>query len=407
MILTAEQNSALDKIRAWMARRDNREFFYLAGYAGTGKTTLLQELINGMDKRPHCLAPTGKAASVLQRKLQNANVTTIHHALYKPMLPSLAELEALQSRLMVNPNERELHELIREAKKKLSERKLEFSDNLDKEIAPGDYVFVDEASMVTGKMFDDIQNTDAMCLYVGDPGQLPPVKERGFFTQQTPNALLTEVQRQALDNPIIRLSMDIREGNRIPMDIENEHIVRRPRTGFPIKDLLKEDQLLTGMNASRHRLNRACRRVLGIDKTAWPVTGEKLICLKNQYARGGWMVNGMGCLAASDLHYDKQTGEYILDVMYDDQLMYHLQIYPYPFEVHYNDKLVEEPWSTRSGLSEFDFGYAVTVHKAQGSEWNRVLLLDDELNVGQKEFRKQWLYTAVTRAREHLTWLTN
>lgn len=405
MILSEEQEKAMDKIMGWIAGQHNSPWmFYLGGYAGTGKTTLLQQIINRLDRPPKCLAPTGKAASVLQKKLSSALVTTIHKALYKPVMPSAAQLELLEFRLSENPNNRELREAVRAEKERLADQKLSFMDNEAKEIAPGDLVMVDEASMVTKKMVDDLHKTDAMVLFVGDPGQLPPVGDVGYFTSQRPDAMLSSIQRQALDNPIIDLSMRVREGKSIP-SFENEHIIKKCKTGYPFEELAKADQVLTGMNFMRRRINRAIRKVRGFDGNK-PLLGEKLICLKNQYARGSWIVNGMQCLSASDMEVTRE-GDLSLDVLYEGQLLSNLYCYHYPFEKHYNDKAEEDPWAARGRLSEFDYGYAITVHKSQGSEWDRVVLVDDEMKSGDRTFRKRWLYTAVTRAKEHLTWLTS
>jgi exodeoxyribonuclease-5 len=409
MKLSFEQEGALSKIMHWLENPREGPFvddwmFYLGGYAGTGKTTLLQEIINRLDTPPICIAPTGKAASVLQRKLKNATVTTIHKALYKPVMPNIKQLEALEAHLAANPGARELIEAIREEKRRLADLKISFMDNEAKEIKRGRVVMVDEASMVTAKMVEDLHRTGAIVIFVGDPGQLPPVGDAGYFNKQEPDAMLSEIQRQALDNPIINLSMRVRNGERIESNIENAHIVKHCKTGYPITELSKADQVITGMNFMRRRLNRAIRKVRGFEGK-FPLEGEKLICLKNQYTHGG-IVNGMQCLAASSMEVTDE-GELVMDVLYEGELLYKLKCYHYPFEVHYNDRAEEDPWAARSKLSEFDYGYAITVHKSQGSEWDRVVLVDDEMQIGNRAMRKRWLYTAVTRAKEHLTWLTN
>jgi exodeoxyribonuclease-5 len=402
LTLTQEQESAMDQIMRW--RANGEWMFYLGGYAGTGKTTLLQEIINRLEKAPICLAPTGKAASVLQKKLTNASVTTIHKALYKPILPSLAELEDLEAQLLANPGAEDLKEAIREEKRKLAEEPLRFMDNMVKEIAPGDLIMVDEASMVTSKMVDDLQRTEAKVLFVGDPGQLPPVQDTGFFSKREPDAILSQIHRQALGNPIIELSMMIRQGKEIPHRIENAHILKREKSGYPIADLTKADQVLTGMNVVRRRVNRGMRKCKGFEGV-FPVEGEKLICLKNQF-KHGWLINGVQCLSVSATRVD-ELGNRLLSVLYEGQLLRDLEVYHHPFEAHYNDRAEEDPWASRGQLAEFDYGYAITVHKSQGSEWDKVVMVDDGLFRNRPKERRRWLYTAVTRAKDHLTWLTN
>jgi exodeoxyribonuclease-5 len=405
--LTPEQSTAKDKIAAWMRNRSEDWLFYLGGFAGTGKTTLIQNIINDLDKAPICLAPTGKAASVLQKKLTTAVVTTIHSALYKPVMPDLTELEALEAKLMANPGAKELREAIKEVKRKLADKPLRFQDNEAKAIQPEQLVIVDEASMVTEKMVKDLRKTRAIVLFVGDPGQLPPVGDRGYFADAEPDAMLSQIQRQALDNPIIALSMAVRRGDHIPANISNNHIVRRDKSGFPFTELAEVDQVLCGKNHMRRRINRAIRKVKYPEAPPmFPLEGEKLICLKNQYLRGGWVVNGMQCFAASTADNDAQTGDVTMDVLYEGQLLHSLDLYTYPFEAHYKINAEEDPWAARSKLAEFDYGYAITAHKSQGSEWGRVALVDDGLFESDRTFRKRWLYTAITRAKDHITWLT-
>lgn len=407
MTLSPEQESAMDLVFRWLDGKLISEepwMFYLGGFAGTGKTTLTQEIINRLPQPPLCLAPTGKAASVLQKKLTNAMVTTIHSALYKPVMPSTAQLDALMLQLKANPGVRELVEALKEEKQRLSRQKLSFTDNQMKEIAPGDLVIVDESSMVTAKMAGDLRATGAKVLFVGDPGQLPPVQDSGFIANRKPNALLKTIHRQALDNPIVKLSMLIREGSNIPRTIELPQLVRRPKTGYAFSELAKADQILSGMNVVRRRINRAIRKIKGYEGT-YPRTGEKLICLKNRFDKGG-MANGVQCFAASN-HAIMPDGDIQLDVLYEDRLLHNISIYHYPFEAHYNERAEEDPWMARKDLAEFDFGYAITVHKAQGSEWDKVVVVDDGLFRNNARDRKRWLYTAVTRAKEQLTWLTS
>lgn len=406
MKLSNDQEKAMQQIMEW--RYDRRNWmFYLGGYAGTGKTTLLQEIIDRLEQPAICLAPTGKAASVLQKKLTGVKVRTIHSALYKPVMPDISQLEELEYKLAQNPGAKELIEAIRTVKQELADQPLNFMNNDSKEIGPLDLVMVDEASMVTSKMVDDLQRTEAKVLFCGDPGQLPPVKEKGFFFTIQPDAMLLEVQRQALDNPIIALSMAVRQNTFIRPTIENANILRRSKKGYEFIELVKADQVLVGMNFTRQRVNRALRKILHPDSVGikLPVAGEKLICLKNQYARGGWIVNGMQCLSASACTVEKD-GSLLMDVLYEGQLLNRMDCYHYPFVSHYRTDAEQDPWAARTGLAEFDYGYAVTVHKSQGSEWNRVVLVDDGMFGNNPKTRRQWLYTAITRAKEHLTWLT-
>lgn len=406
MSLSADQQKVYDKIQGWIADKQSEDWmFYLGGFAGTGKTYLLGHIINNLPAPPLCLAPTGKAASVLQKKLRDVPVSTVHSALYRPVAPDLNQLAKLEEKLLNDPQNEAIKQAVREEKARIAALPVSFSSKDYVAIRPGDLVVIDEASMVTNRMLDDLEKTKAKVLFVGDPGQLPPVGDIGYFSSQRPDVMLTEVQRQALDNPIIQLSMMIRKGEPIPKQIENDHILRRPRHGFELEKLIESDQILTGRNAIRRKLNRICRKLHGRNESIWPVAGEKLICLKNLVYGGTWFINGVQCVAVSDATLDTASYDRTVTVEYEGRTVTNVPFYHYPFEVHYHKDAQDEPWAARTGLCELDYGYAITVHKSQGSEWASVILVDDEMNIDDRSFRKRWLYTAVTRAKERLTWL--
>lgn len=404
MQLTSDQQNALDGIGRWL-KNGGEWFFYLAGFAGTGKTTLMHHFINSIGgDGPTCLAPTGKAAAVLQKRLDNGVVTTIHSALYKPNVPDIGKLERLEQQLLKDSGNAKLIAEIREEKKRLAKQKITFSDNADHSITPNSLVIVDEASMVTTKMMNDLRATGAKVLFVGDPGQLPPVGDSGYFTRNKPDAMLSQVMRQALDNPIVALSMAIRKGENIPSKIDNEFIHRRNRDGFDIAELGNYDQILTGKNAIRRKVNRIIRKQRGLAEFKMPQKGEQLICLKNMFKFDSFFVNGIQCSSTSDSDVDNH-GNWIIDLLYEGNVLDKIPYYHFPFEVHYNHLAEEDPWPARKNLVELDYGYAVTVHKSQGSEWPAVALVDDRLMEEQPGFRKRWLYTAVTRAKQKLLWV--
>jgi exodeoxyribonuclease-5 len=414
--LSPEQVKALDAVNAWAKEgwRSNvsKPFFTMAGYAGTGKTTLTQYFINQQSEPVTCCAPTGKAASVLEKKLTNARVSTIHAALYKPVAPSLANLQRLEQQLVLHPGNRDIEHAIEKEKKRLARKNVSFGlkDEADRLISPGQLVIIDEASMVTRRMHQDLLNTNARILYVGDPGQLPPVQDKGFFQEHRPDAMLEQVQRQALDSPIIRISMRVRNGENIERtyDADKEGVPFRklPKQHYPGERWLDYDQVITGSNDSRRKINRYFRGKKGF-KSWWPEDGDKLICLKNDSETEIYYINGILASSISKALYAPDFGEIVGNILYEDMVVNGVIFYRYPFHIHYDPAAVEEPWQVRqsTGMKEFDYAYAITVHKSQGSEWDRVILADDGFCIGGAEFRKRWLYTAVTRAKEELLWL--
>lgn len=402
MQFTSGQVKAIEAIAAWH-RSSWKQTFTLAGYAGTGKTTLLQHFINTQNNVVTCLAPTGKAASVLQKKLDNAMVSTVHRVLYNPSPPSTSNLDALEASLVNNPNDEDLKQAILDERRRLAGQNLNFNKKIDCEIGAGQLVVVDEASMVTRRMRKDLEETGAKILFVGDPGQLPPVQDEGFFQHSPPDAMLTEVQRQALDSPIIRVSMEVREGKAINAQREDGPFRKMPKNELSHEEWLTFDQVITGTNEARRKINRYFRGKLG-KNSWWPETGDKIICLKNSNDNGIYYINGVQGKALSNAKNNADFDEIIGEVLYEGTIR-NVMYYRYPFQVHYDANAIELQWYERAGLQEFDYAYAITVHKSQGSEWDRVLLADDGMNANQKEFRKRWLYTAVTRAKEELVWL--
>src|SRR6202035_5203735 len=151
----------------------------LFGYAGTGKTTLARQVAEGADGKVLFAAFTGKAALVMRSK-GCFGATTIHSLIYKP-----------QESATATPS----FELWDEAP-----------------ASKAALIVIDECSMVDAELGRDLLSFGVPLLVLGDPAQLPPIQGGGFFTEADPDVMLTEVHRQAKDNPIIRLSMDIRAG---------------------------------------------------------------------------------------------------------------------------------------------------------------------------------------------------
>lgn len=401
-MLTKEQSQAENKIYDWL-KKDDDWMFCLGGFAGTGKTFLMQHFIENQDEAPICMAPTGKAASVLGKKLNGIEVKTIHSVLYNPNPQSYEFLKKLKEKLKEDPENDDLVQQIRNEKKRLAKEKPTFSLK-DADIKPGDLCIVDEASMTTTRIMKDLQATGAKVLFVGDIGQLPPVGDAGWFLDRKSDFLLQEVQRQALESPIIRLSMDIRNSKKINKQDWSGDVQIVNKREVDHDQWMTADQIITGKNASRHRMNRFCRKKLGIE-SEMPVEGDKIICLKNKKSPDSNFLNGVQGVATSDAEFDGL--EFYMNMIYDDNELQDIAIDDYAFMMHYDCNQVQEPWFSIKHLQEFDYAYAITVHKAQGSEFTYVLLADDDIQSRNSEFRKRWLYTAVTRAKEKLLWVQN
>lgn len=400
MKLSKEQLGAYSEIVKWLNDPD-KMFFKLGGFAGTGKTFLLSYIIKNLQIRMSCHAPTGKAASVLASKLKGvAEVTTVHKAIYSPIEPDSSAMEALEEQLLSDPNNEDLKNELEVETEFYNSQTVEFKFRESNALEPGQLVIVDEASMVPERMMKDLLATGCKILFVGDPGQLPPVKSTDWFGRLDFDVVLTEVHRQALDSPIIRLSMDIRNGDNYygRYNTKECRVIRKPQ--MKVSDLMSADQLITGSNDSRRNLNRLLRKKFKF-QGGLPLKGEKLICLKNHVSG---FINGVQGTALSDAQDD--FGSVRLDIDYEGAKLKQVALYDYHCQLHYDNNLSELPWYMRQDMQEFDFAYAITCHKSQGSEWDNVVVVDDHMNARNVDFRKRWLYTAATRASKQLALVT-
>jgi exodeoxyribonuclease V len=361
-VFTPHQDSALTAVADWLkAGRGRSSIFRLFGYAGTGKTTLAKHIAEGVDGKVLFAAFTGKAASVMRSKgCQSAS--TIHSLIY---------------RARESGEETPSFELWNDAP--ASKAKL---------------IVIDECSMVDAELARDLMSFGAPLLVLGDPAQLPPIQGGGFFTDAEPDAMLTEVHRQAQDDPIVRLSMDIRAGNRIA---EGQYgatqVVRREE--LDPKRVLDADQVLVGRNATRRAYNARLRQRRGF-ADALPMAGDKLVCLRNNRRKGLfngglWMVKerprARRQILRMHLRPDEDLGERTVKVSVRPEC--------------FTGGIEELEWPQRKKYDEFDFGYVLTVHKAQGSQWDDVVLFDESRAFPDN--RERWLYTGVTRAAKRLT----
>ena len=252
---TPIQDDALKAVAAWLKAKPGAngtpQVFRLFGYAGTGKTTLARHLAEQADGEVKFAAFTGKAASVMRGK-GCKGASTIHSLIYRA---------------------RESGEEI---------------PNFDLwDEAPASkaaLIIIDECSMVDAELGRDLLSFGVPLLVLGDPAQLPPVQGGGFFTEAEPDVMLTEVHRQAADNPIIRLSMDIRAGEYLEPGRYGETEVIAKADLDPQR-VLEADQVLVGRNATRRAYNIRMRERRGFEDKM-PSAGDKLVCLRNNRKKG-------------------------------------------------------------------------------------------------------------------------
>lgn len=388
-----QQQTALDRVGRWLKAKD-KPVFQLAGFAGTGKTTLAKHLAATVNGPVYFAAYTGKAAHVLT-KSGATNVSTIHKLIYTPKDKSqqrLKDLEAERAKLLTHkPVPTTMLEKVEAAiqAEKINLARPMFQLNSESPLLGAALLVVDEYSMIDTQMGEDLLSFGCPILALGDPGQLPPVQGTSFFSDK-PDILLTEIHRQARDNPIIWMSQEVREGRVLrPGFYGSSRVV--PYQQLPRDELrsvvLSTDQLLVGRNATRITSNSRARELLG-RTNALPQAGDKLVCLRNNHEVG--LLNGQLWKARADSIFD---GDYVLlDIESEEGTKVDVSAHP-----HYFHGNKPEYWE-RKDAEEFDYGYALTVHKSQGSAWPSVLLFDEWYG----KDRKQWLYTAITRASNRI-----
>ncbi len=388
--LTDHQARAFEAILAWV-RRPQRPVLTLGGYAGTGKSTLVGALAAELANRNVAFcAPTGKAAFVLREKLIAAGAepsglkcSTIHRLIYH------AELDELTGRCLGFERVRELHH---------------------------DLLVVDEASMVDAELLADLRSFGVPILAVGDHGQLPPIGESAGL-MASPDLRLTEIHRQAEGNPIIRLSAEVRAGVE-PMDgVERDPRLRRERVHDKdderalIRELLRapadawSTAILCSTNRARVRRNQLVRDGLGLPGGL--ARDDVVLCLRNAYFGEHLLANGARGVVEDVVDDPDEPWHWRARIRHPDDscLVDGLVLREQIAREHTLDAYDALPFEPRSwdevGLL-YDHGYALTVHKAQGSQFRRVVLFLERPGPMDDGSWRRWLYTGVTRAVDEL-----
>lgn len=364
-----QQAKALDQAGAWLdqCRRElgrgtrlSKQIFRLFGFAGTGKTTLARHLAEGAETVCYG-AFTGKAALMMQRN-GCAGASTIHSLIY----------------------------IVDDYGGSVT-----FIRNHASAAKDADLIVIDECSMVGPDIAADLLSFGRPILVLGDPAQLPPVNGAGYFTNAEPDAMLTEIHRQAADNPIIRMATLVREGGVLERGTYGKSRVVARGT-LENEEVLSASQVLVGMNMTRRGFNAKIRRLLGRSDEL-PEEGDRLVCLRNDKTCG--IFNG-GLFTVLDVVEKRRSPAFTMMLASDDfpnreaiKVKVRREMFTGGFEDLDREQL--------RGTQQFDYGYALTCHKAQGSQWPDVIVYDES-----RAFREdagRWLYTAITRASDQIT----
>ena len=382
--LSHDQKFVLESLLSWIKDPKNG-FITVGGYAGTGKTTITAILRTLLKKQSPNLAVsfacfTGKASQVLKSKLveqksifKGDSIGTLHSLMYKPKVDKNGQIVGW---------------------KKVSD-------------IDSDLIIIDEASMITQDMWRDLCSYNVPIIAIGDHGQLPPVGD-SYSLMDNPNLRLETIHRHAQDNPILKVATLARTTGKIPFQDFSSTVRKVARGTEEAQEIVdkifgslhESTLILCGRNATRVRLNQQIRARLDFSSDE-PVVGEQVICLKNNYknlARPIYngMIGKLIKLSPSDKHW------------YEAEILFHGEEVPYIGKISRYQFHKEKYLEAVKGIhyseigDRFDFGYALTVHKSQGSQAERVLLFEEPSAYWEDELWSRWLYTAVTRAVKEL-----
>ncbi len=431
---SALQAKAIEDIKEWFANRtDEQQVFRVFGYAGAGKTTIVRHAIAelGLDTMVRdadgsvsatggvlYAAFTGKAALVMTRK--GTPACTIHSLIYRVSEATPAEIERIKDDIAeiraTLPSLTAASRLLEETRLRSLELRLveihkpRFVLNEQSIVKDAKLLVLDEVSMVGEEMATDLLAFGKPILVLGDPGQLPPVKGDGAFTQASPDVMLTEIHRQAGESAIIRLATLARQGLPIPYGEHDTFVWKMRRDQVGPEQMLRGGQVICGRNSTRLQLNLAMKRAAGFFGT-YPIgRGEKIICLKNRNDLG--LVNGM-FIDLADLKDEDEVSFTATVTTEDGQRIgaggdkaERFRIY----KGHFDEHVAPDPerdrrdhWAKKKTI-EAVWGWAITCHKSQGSQWENIVVFDDGLG-RTAEDRARWLYTAITRAEKGLVLL--
>ena len=409
--LTTDQENAKNLIEEWFFNTDN-QVFVLSGYAGTGKTFLIDYIVREVlhlkaGDEAVFVSPTGKAAANL---VKNGTVaSTVHSLIY---MRDGDEFDVDENGEII-----ELRALNFIKREKIDERIR--------------LIIIDEASMVNETVLYDLLSFNVKCLFCGDGAQLPPVSGACPLLEN-PHYTLKQIVRQAEGNPIIQVATMAREGKRIPFGNYGDTVCVIGRNGLSPSErkrlFLKADQIICGRNKTRNFLNAEIRGYKGIpQEEELPVEGEKLICTLNDWEKPldkeerFFLVNGIIGTASEVVASfdDLATMEFTADFLDESvKVAFDTGIFTKGEYTHlYGERAVTLQDGTvvhesnfellrklravsEEVICRFEFAYAVTCHKAQGSEFDFVIVFDESWAFGEE--RNRWLYTAITRAKEKL-----
>ena len=367
IILTEEQQTAVAKIKAWFEDKHAKLEYKLGGYAGTGKTTVIKAILKALSEHSTVVSAfTGKAVNVLERK--GVPAQTLHSLIYDC---------------------------------EIVDKKPTFVKKGRRDVVY-DLIIIDEASMISTELYNDLSSFGIKVLFVGDPGQLEPVGDNPNL-MLFPDFVLSKIHRQAEQSPIIFWANEIRQGRGLDKTLQpkGDGFLIRDKN-IKTSDFFAADQLICAKNKTREAMNAKVREAKHLQPCTL-VEGEKIIVLRNNIQEG--VFNGM-ILFVKKIVAEKLIGKYnkqpcwLCDCVDEVGKGYQLPIWKPPFQ---SPTLLTKDAFIPRDVVYATYGYVITCHKAQGSEWDNLIVFDEWMPEHIWDM-KRWRYTAITRAAKQLTY---
>lgn len=391
--LNAGQSDALDVVTRLVDA--GQKIISLSGSAGTGKTTMVRETLDSLGQRAVVVAPTNKAATMLQSK--GVDAATFYKRFFV-----VDDTDKLKLRFIAGCD----------WSGDLPDGKLRFSP----------VILLDEASMLGSWALGKLRSMCDTLILVGDGNQLPPIGDRdnprGYFCSRKHDATLTQVMRN--EGKILQLATAIRtseDGFRLKgIDLDDFY----PNEDFETVFLLDRPQLISYRNLTRQALNARARQVLGYEGVL-PLPGDLMVCRSN-YSDD--LLNGTQATVRT-FFWQEGKREGLVELELGDgsvrsatlDMLYFFKDQTPKLGGSFVDMLRDIPLPGEEELLHLTFGYCVTAHTAQGGEWSSVCVVDERSTVKSvalraiaedprslppEEYVKRWFYTACTRAQHEL-----
>lgn len=387
--LNNDQIFASYEAKSWWKNR-NDQVFEIAGAAGTGKTTTIKYILKDIGipiNKVLFAAFTGKAATQLARQGLPAMTTA---AAFYEFVPEICRDE--DGKMITLPSGKVRTKLVRKKRTHLKK----------------DYVaiVIDEGTMINEKEKEDILSFGLPTFALGDINQLPPVFGNPAFMVK-PNVILKQLMRQAENDPIVWIAHRIIDGRSLSTGVYgNSSIIKRS----DLSDIhfKNADIVICGTNRLRYGVNTMFREnIKNFSNLDFPHVGEKLLCKRNNWSRkvGDCIYLTNGTTGFVDF-VDRESfnGKRIkLDFRPDftKKVFRNINV-DYQRLMRTSEFLESDLSSLSIGMDLFEFGYCITTHASQGSQWDKVLGLA-EMYTSDLDYIRKYLYTMVTRASYSIT----